>query len=82
MNVGTEAAPFTNSVEFRLHGNNESPSEFSLDSNVPVSNKNFIVTGTLNMFGEKRTRLTRLVESAKPGDTEIKVDKDAGLVYR
>jgi len=51
VNVGTEDEPFDSTVEFRLHGNNESPSEFVFAPQIPVGNKNMIVTGKLNMFG-------------------------------
>lgn len=66
MNVGTEEEPFDSTVEIRLHGNNRSPSEFVFAPSIPAGNKNLIVTGTVNMFGTPRTRMTRLLDSAYP----------------
>ena len=54
INVGSEDEPFEETVEFRLHGNNTSPSEFVFSPQIPVGNKNLIVTGKLNMFGKPR----------------------------
>lgn len=61
LNVGTEEEPFDSTVEIRLHGNITSPSEFVFTQQVPVSNKNFIITGTVNMFGKKRSGSARLL---------------------
>lgn len=61
VNVGTEAEPFDSTVEIRLHGNNTSPSQFVFAPQIPVGTKNMIVTGTLNMFGTPRSRVTRLL---------------------
>lgn len=69
VDIGTEDEPFDSTVEIRLHGNNTSPSQFVFSQSVPVGNKNLIVTGTMNMFGTPRTRMTRLLANAFPGQT-------------
>lgn len=69
VDIGTEEEPFDSTVEIRLHGNNTSPSQFVFSQSVPVGNKNLIITGTMNMFGLPRTRMTRLLMNAMPGQT-------------
>ena len=64
--------PFDSNVEFALYGSND-PSEFIFNPDVAISNSNFIVTGTMNAFGKQRTRVTRLLKSAQPGDMTITV---------
>jgi hypothetical protein len=80
VNIGTEAEPFDSNVEIRLHGNNTSPNEFVFAPQVPVGNKNLIVTGKLNMFGAPRTRMTRLLDSAFPNTNTLMVDTDLDFV--
>ena len=79
VNVGTKEEPFDSTVEFKLHGNQESPSEFTFSASVPTSNKNLIVTGKLNMYGTPRTRMTRLLQSAYPNQNTLLVEP--GLDY-
>ena len=81
VNVGTEAEPFDSTVEFRLHGNNTSPTEFVFAPQIPVNNKHFIVTGKLNMFGAPRTkRVTRLLENAYPGQNSLMLETGLDFV--
>ena len=60
-------------MEIRLHGNNSSPSEFVFSPSIPVGNKNFIITGTVSMYGQPRERLTRLLRPAYPGEDYLMV---------
>jgi len=67
LNIGNATHPFDSTAEIKLHGNNTSPSQFVFAPEIPVGTKNFIVTGTANLYGKPRTRMTRLLESAYPG---------------
>ena len=69
MSVGTESVPFDSTVEIKLHGHERSESQFVFAKDIAPGNKNLIVTGTLEMFGQPRTRMTRLLENAYPGQT-------------
>lgn len=79
MNVGTAEEPFDSTVEIKLHGNNTSESQFVFSEQIPVGNKNLIVTGKLNMFGTPRKRLTRLTQSLYPGQDQLFTE--AGLDF-
>lgn len=61
MEIGTPTVPFNSTVEIRLHGNNTSPSEFVFSPSIKPSNKNFIITGTANFYGNPRSGSTRLL---------------------
>lgn len=74
VDIGTADAPFDSTVEIRLYGNNTSPSQFVFSQSIPVGTKNLIITGTMNMFGKPRTRMTRLLEPAMPTQTQIIVE--------
>lgn len=79
VDIGTPDEPFDGDVEIVLHGNVESESQFVFTQSVPVGNKNLIVTGTLNMYGTPRARMTRLLDSAMPGQSTLLVA--TGLDY-
>ena len=61
LEAGNATHPFDSTIEFMLHGNNSSPSAFVFAPNIQVGNKNFIVTGTVNLFGTRRSTSSRLL---------------------
>jgi hypothetical protein len=71
--IGTEEEPFDSTVEIRLHGNNQSPSQINLAPQIPGGAKNLVITGSLKMFGTPRERMTRLIRDAYPGEDFIMV---------
>lgn len=74
VDVGTADAPFDSTVEIQLQGNNTSESQFIFSQAIPTGTKNLIITGTMNMFGTPRTRVTRLLETAYPQQEQIIVE--------
>jgi len=76
VDIGSASEPFNSTVEIRLHGNNTSPSEFVFSPNIQVGNKNFIITGTVNMHGNPRSSSTRLVANAYKGQDNLYVATD------
>mmetsp|Transcript_13355 Transcript_13355/g.16911 ORF Transcript_13355/g.16911 Transcript_13355/m.16911 type:complete len:491 (+) Transcript_13355:5026-6498(+) len=67
LSAGNATHPFENKIEIKLHGNNTTPSAFVFSPNIPVGNKNFIITGKVNFYGKPRDTSSRMRTQAYPG---------------
>lgn len=76
LNIGSASQPFDSTAEIRLHGNNTSPSQFVFSPQIQVGNKNFIITGNVNMFGKQRDGSARLLRNAYPGEDILILPKN------
>ena len=72
--IGTKDAPFEQAVTIEMLGETESET-LTLGGTVKAGNKVLTSTGKVEMFGKPRFRMTRMVDSALPGATDIVVDE-------
>ena len=73
LNIGEDGAPFPNKATIELQGDN-TEEYFAFTPNIEAGNKNLVVTGTVNMYGQSRDMRTRLVKNAFAGQKDIYVD--------
>ena len=73
--VGTAEAPFEQNFTIELLGETESET-LTLDGLTKAGNKVLVSNNKLEMFGKKRTNISRMLEEAKAGDETIKVASD------
>ena len=76
--VGTAAKPFEAKVTIETLGHTESDT-LTLGGTVKAGNKVMVSNNRVEMFGKKRTRMTRMTDSAESGAETIKVDSTVAL---
>ena len=72
-NIGSSSNPFPNKFTITLRGD-KTEGYWAFGNNINPGNKNLVVTGTVNFYGKKRSRGSRLLQNALKGQDEIKVD--------
>lgn len=76
--IGTEEQPFKNEATITLMGEQEAET-LKLTGTVDGSNKVLGVTGKVEFYGASRgVNMSRLIVSAKTGDSHIFVDGETG----
>ena len=70
LNIGSAADPFPNMATIELQGDN-SEEYFAFTKAIEAGNKNLVITGTVNMYGQSRTAngRTRLMTTVYRGMT-------------
>ena len=80
--IGTKSRPYLQKGGVTLHGPKEDPMQLALeDVGITAGSKIIANLGELKLYGKVRTfKMTRLLVSAKKGDTTITVEKALDLV--
>ena len=77
--VGTAEAPFEQNFVVELQGETEDET-LTLDGLTKAGNKVIVSNNKIEMFGKKRTNISRMIEAANAGDEKIKVAADVDWV--
>lgn len=72
--IGTKEKPFEQEALIEMLGETESET-LTLGGTVKAGNKVLATNNKVEMFGKKRCRMSRMIDSADAGAKEIKVDK-------
>ena len=73
LNIGSADLPFESEATITLWGDN-TDEYWSFDRSIEAGNKNFIVTGTANIYGTSRNSTSRLLQSAYVNQKELNVE--------
>ena len=72
LEIGTEEERYVDKMYITLLGDN-TERYWAFTSSIEAGNKNFVITGTANLWGAERDRSTRLLRTAEPTQTELRV---------
>jgi hypothetical protein len=72
LEIGNSTEPFDNTAIITLHGNN-TQEYWAFTPQIDSGNKNFVVTGKANLYGQPRSLNATLLESAYKGNKTIRV---------
>ena len=72
LQVGSEEEPYADKMYITLLGDN-TERYWAFTPGIEAGNKNFVVTGTANLWGAARDRSSRLRATALPGETKLHV---------